>query len=152
MQRLLAAFIFLNILFSLPSHACGDAKQNENLPFAKFDETYRLEKLRLYQIFAPEKHGEYYLTSIYMYKKNEQHISVSFTDAFVYPGYKEVDLVVHPDLVNTYDIYLNYSTTEDGGLVMCGGNNIKLNINQLLEVKSPPEVIPPPPEPRNVNK
>lgn len=147
MQKFLSSFLFL--LFSLPSYACGDGKQSENVAFAKFDEKYQLEELKLYQIFAPEKNGEYYLTSIYMYKKNEQHISVKFTDAFVYPGYKEADIVVHPDLVNTYDIYLNYSTTEDGGLVMCGGNSIKLNITKLLGVKSPPEVIPPPPEPRN---
>jgi hypothetical protein len=147
-QKLLSLFLF--IFLSLPSHACGDGKQSENVPFAKFDDKYQLEALRLYQIFAPEKNGEYFLTSIYMYKKNEQHISVKFTDAFVYPGYKEADIVVHPDLVNNYDIYLNYSTTADGGLVMCGGKSIKLNIPKLLDVKSPPEVIPPPPEPRKL--
>lgn len=150
MQKSLAALLFL--LFPLKSLACGDGEQSDNVPFAKFDEYYQIEDLRLYQIFAPEKYGEYYLTSIYMYKKNEQHISVKFIDAFVHPGYKEADIVVHPDLVNTYDIYLNYSTTENGGLVMCGGNSIKLNITKLLEIKSPREVIPPPPEPRKANK
>ena len=150
MQKLITTFLFL--LFSLTSHACGDGKKSESVPFAKFVEKYHLEELRLYQIFAPEKKGEYYLTSIYVYKKNEQHISVKFTDAFVYPGYKEADIIVHPDLVNTYDIYLNYSTTEDGGIVMCGGNSIKFNITKLLGVKSPPEDIPPPPEPRKVHK
>ncbi|MCG7561090.1 MULTISPECIES: hypothetical protein [Pseudoalteromonas] len=149
MQKLLSLFLF--ILLSLPSYACGDGKESENVPFAKLDEKYKLEELRLYQIFVPEKNGEYFLTSIYMYKKNEQHISVKFTDAFVYPGYKAADIAIHPDLVKSYDIYLNYSTTEDGDLVMCGGQIIKLNISKLLEVKSPPEVIPPPPEPRKVH-
>ncbi|KPH64641.1 hypothetical protein [Pseudoalteromonas porphyrae] len=147
MQKSLAAFLFL--IFSLPSIACGDEKQSEDVPFAQFDEKYQLENLRLYKILAPEKHGDSYLTSVYMYKKNEQHISVEFTNAFFYPGYKEAGIVVHPDLVNTYDIYLNYSTTETGGLVMCGGNSIKLNISELLGVKSPPKVIPPPPKPRD---
>ncbi len=145
MKQLFAVCLFIFISFT--TQAMGNTEQSEKVPFAKSDERNEQNNLRLYEIFVPKKNGDLFLTEINLYKENEQSVSLKFEDAHIYPDFKETYIVINPNLVNTFEIYLNYSTTKDGGLVMCGGNRVKLNINDLLFVESPPEVIPPPRKP-----
>ncbi|KZN70450.1 hypothetical protein [Pseudoalteromonas luteoviolacea] len=142
MTRSLVTFMVL--LFSFSSVACDESEDSEISPFAVLNDTYRLGKVMHYQLFAPKMRGEYSLTWIYMYKPDELHLKLHFTDASTYPAHMEAEIGLDPELINQYVFYLNYSTTKDGSIVMCGGNIIELNLAELLKVERPPEVIPPP--------
>ncbi len=138
--------VFLvSILFFLSPYiqACEDEHKTEHTPFANIKGNSA--NLVSYEIFAPKKAGEYFLTSIYLYKKDELYISLDFHPAFRYPEYQQTSIDVSAKLVDEYEIYFNYSTTKDGGLVMCGGNVVKTSIKELLSEKKAKEAISPPP-------
>ncbi|WP_286260560.1 hypothetical protein [Pseudoalteromonas apostichopi] len=138
-------FVLVSILLFLSPYiqACGDEHKTEHTPFA--NSNGNSSNLDSYEIFAPKKDGEYFLTSIYLHKKDELYISLDFQPAFTYPHHHQAFIDVSAKLVDEYEIYFNYSTTKDGGLVMCGGNVVKTLIKQLLSKKKAKEVIPPPP-------
>lgn len=132
--------------FTLSLWACGDEEQSIKVPFAKVGQKNESKQWMRYEIFAPEKNGRFYLTSIYLHKEGELYISLKFKDAYTYPEYKEAFVEIGSNYVDEYDLYLGYSTMEDGGIVMCG-NVIKSDIKKMLQADQPKEVIPPPPLP-----
>lgn len=137
-------FLVSILLFLSPYiQACGDEDKTEHTPFA--NNTGNSANLVSYEIFAPKKAGEYFLTTIYLHKKGELYTSLDFQPAFRYPHHQQAFIDVSEKLVDEYEIYFNYSTTKDGGLVMCGGNVVKTSIKQLLNKEKAKEVIPPPP-------
>ncbi len=143
-MRILIAMILL--VLSPITLACADEVRTNHTPFAKLNGSDRY--MRHFELFAPKMLGEFYLTSIYLYQKNQLHVSLSFKDAFTYPDHNEAYISLNQESLDAYEIYLNYSTTEDGALVMCGGNIIKKSINDLLNAKKPKEVVPLPPKPQ----
>lgn len=136
---LVSIFIFLSPYIQ----ACGEEIQTEHTPFANVDRYS--DNLNRYEIFAPKKVDKYFLTAISVHKKNELYTSLDFQPAFRYPHHQQAFLEVNTKLVDEYEIYLNYSTTKNGGLIMCGGNVIKTSIKQLLAKEKAKEIIPPPP-------
>ena len=76
---------------------------------------------------------------------------MDFKPASIYPHHQETFIDVSAELVDEYEIFFNYSTTKDGGLVLCGGNIVEASIKQLLSKEKPIEVIPPPVAPPSNN-
>jgi|GEM_PF-4792127 len=133
------------ILLFLPpvTWSCGNEINTEHLPFANISRNS--DDLISYDILVPKKDKKYFLSAIYLHKNDELYVSLSFQPAFKYPHHNLAFIDVSKNLVDEYEIYINYSTTEDGGLVMCGGNVIKTSIKELLSNQKAKEVIPPPP-------
>ena len=144
-MRILIAIIIL--VLSPIALACADEVNTSHAPFANFNGSG--EYMGHFKVFAPKMRGEFYLTSIYLYQKNQLYVSLNFKSAFTYPDHNEADVELNQESLDAYEIYLNYSTTEDGALVMCGGNVVKTSIKELLKAKKPKEVVPPPPKPRS---
>jgi uncharacterized protein YpiB (UPF0302 family) len=140
-MRVLLTLILISL--SPIAWSCGEVNDTKHTPFANVNRNS--EGLISYDILIPKKDKEYFLTDIYLHKKDELYISLSFRPAFRYPQHHQSFIDVNKNLVDEYDIYINYSTTKDGGLIMCGGNVIKTSIKKLLSNQKAEEVIPPPP-------
>ena len=135
-------FIFITLLLFIGFKALASEEESkvEVNAFAKVNGS---EQWKNYEIFVPDKHGDVYLTSITLSKENSLLVYLDFDNAFTYPNYKQAYFGVSANLADEYDIHLRYSTTENGGLVTCGGYVIKTNMKELLSSKQPKEVIPP---------
>jgi len=140
-MRALLTLILLSL--SPITWSCGDENDTEHVPFANINRNSG--DLISYDILIPKKDNKFYLSDIYLHKNDELYVSLNFQPAFRYPHHNLAFIDVNKNLVDEYEIYINYSTTEDGGLVMCGGNVIKTSIKQLLSNQKAKEVIPPPP-------
>ncbi|AZZ98462.1 hypothetical protein [Pseudoalteromonas sp. R3] len=143
---LVLCFLWANSLL-----ACGKDETAKIEPFAKMEQDYNFENLIGYEVFVPEMSKGYYLTSFYLGIKDSVAASLDFSEAFGYKGYYSVIFQVKPEKLDALSLTLSYSTTKDKkGMVLCG-EQVQLNLKELLNAKQPKMVVPPPPPPREVN-
>ena len=134
----------LLVSLSFNASACQGESENAKEPFAFVQGS---EHWKVFEVFVPEKYGEYYLTSIYLSKEQSIYVSLRYEQAHQYPGYKESYVELSTDTIDDYNLYVSYTTTEDGAMVMCGGNIIETKLKPLLSAEKPAEVIPAPVSP-----
>jgi len=139
--------IFLLFISNL-SWACDSDSEIELNSFAKNNSNSQSQKIVKYEVFASHEFGDYSLTSIFLYSKDELYVALQFKDAPLYPGYKKSFIEIPSHHLDKYRIYFNYSTLSGDAISLCG-NVIEKSLNQLLKAKRPMEVIPAPKSPSN---
>ncbi len=125
--------------------ACGDNELGQLASFAKINEDYSVGNFAGYDVYVPEIFKGYYLTSFTLVIQDTFLADLSFTEANSYEGYYNVFFQVNPEELDSLNIVLGYSTTQDKkGIVMCG-ERIQLNLKELLRANRPEMIIAPTP-------